>query len=198
MIAPSPRGLRATAGRVATPEPAAGHRNGIRAGLDGDGRRIENPEAGPVTADRDRDADREPLRVPGIDVLEGATQATGLDAHAGVEARVEVRPPAQCLRGNGVGLDGGALSGQLLLDHEAQEAGELRRAQERWSLQDEFQGIDHAAGRTSHLPSISDIEAFPVTTFLPVGADLAPLSPGTAGATGNSLLVYRLPTGTLV
>ncbi|AWN52107.1 hypothetical protein DK412_10805 [Methylobacterium sp. 17Sr1-1] len=96
----------------------------------------------------------------GIGVVQRPPQAPGLDAHAGIEARVEVGVPAEGLGGDGIGLDGRAVPGQFLLHDEAQEARELRRAQEGWRTQKDLQGLDHAADR-NFLLGLEHRMAFP-------------------------------------
>ncbi|TNC15039.1 hypothetical protein FF100_05590 [Methylobacterium terricola] len=134
-----------------------GQGGGIRARLLG-GLKLEDRA---IAADRHHDADRQAAALAGIDLVEDAPEAAGLDTHARIVARIEAVRPAQGLRGDRVRLDGLAAPGQFLLDDVAQEGGELRRAPERGCAQAAVEaapyGLDRdglRAGLRAHLTSL--------------------------------------------
>src|SRR5674476_341277 len=63
-------------------------------------------------------------------MLERAPQAAGLDAHDRIALRIKSAVAAERVGGNRIGLDAAAIAGKLLLHHEAEEVGELRRLAE--------------------------------------------------------------------
>lgn len=96
-------------------------------------------ETGNIAAERQLDHDRVFAALAAIEAIERAAQPAGLNAHNGIDLRIEFRIASQRLDGNRVRLDVSAIAGQRPSDDELQEGFQLRSGAERRTARDTSQ-----------------------------------------------------------